>query len=289
MKIPASLAVLPLLSWLAVSPAQADDVYLVNGRVFEDVIAQVTDSHVRIRTADGTVSLPKEQVSKVVESESALAELLRRKETLRRAPEIRAADWLDLATWARTRGLERPAREAALTAAGIDPHLAGLEPLMRGLGYVFDAELDRWISYGDSMRRRGFVFSNGQWISRDEHQQNVRAREESLARQREAQRAAEQARAERRTETALQAAELALAREAVQASKPEKPALRGYDLFGGPLLLMPGWYVPLTPPGPGTGPNPPTEPRGPVGPRKRNDQFSYVPGSLLPGPLGSGY
>lgn len=288
MKIRAALAVLPLLSWLAVSPVLADDVYLVNGRVFEDVIAQVTDSHVRIRTADGTVSLPRQQVAKVVESESALAELLRRKEALHRAPEIRAADWLDLATWARTRGLERPAREAALTAAGIDPRLPGLEPVMRGFGYVLDADLDRWISYGDSMRRRGFVYSNGQWISREEHQQNLRAREEALARQHEAQRAAQQARAERRTEQALQVAELALAKEALSSSKPE-PLPRGYDFFGGPVLLMP-WYTPvLTPPAPNP-PNPPSPPhRGPVGPRRPNNQFSYVPGSLLPGNLGAAY
>jgi len=285
MKTRAALAVFPLLSWLSLSPAQADDVYLVNGHVFEDVIAQVTDSQVRIRTADGTVSLPREQISRVVESESSLAELLRRKEALRRAPEVRAADWLDLAVWARTRGMERPAREAALTAAGIDPRAAGLEPVMRGFGYVFDSELDRWIPYADSMRRRGFVYSGGQWISREEHQQNVRAQEETLTRRREAQRDAEQARAERRTEAALQAAELALAKEALSSSKPE-PAPRAYDLFGGPLLLVPGWYVPVTPPGPGPSP----QPRGPLGPRRHNDQFSYVPGSILPGgPLGSGY
>ena len=62
------------------------------------------------------------------------------------------------------------------------------EALRRAL----DEELDRWIPYAESMRRRGFVMAGGQWISREESEARQRAREEELARRR-AERAATQA------------------------------------------------------------------------------------------------
>ena len=49
-------------SLLVAVPALADDVYLVNGRKFEGVIAETAGSQVRIRMQGGVLSLPKDQV-----------------------------------------------------------------------------------------------------------------------------------------------------------------------------------------------------------------------------------
>ncbi|HEX2224550.1 MAG TPA: hypothetical protein VHN15_10125, partial [Thermoanaerobaculia bacterium] len=252
----------------------ADDVHLINGRVFEDVIAEVTESTVRIKMAEGSLSLPREQVARVVESDSSLEEYLRRKEALRRVAEVRASDWLDLALWARTQGLEHGVREATMTAAQIDPRLAGLEPLMRGYGYVYEAELNSWIPFSDSMRRRGLVYSRGEWIPREEYQ---RAQE------------AERARIEARLESSRRANAEARAayerRERLEREREEEKEARHrrrheQDVFDGPLLLFPGgFYLPVYPGRPGGGT--PETPRPGTG-----GGFTRVPGSLIPGNLG---
>jgi hypothetical protein len=268
--------------------ARADDVYLKNGRSFEGVIAEVTDSQVRIRMPGGLLSLPLSQVERVEKADSSFAEYLRRKEALRRAPEAPAGDWLDLARWARSRGLSQGARESALLAAQLDPHLSGLEPLMRGLGYVLDKELDRWIPYADSMRRRGFVQSNGQWISREEYAQRQRRQEEDLARLRAA-----------RAEVEARAAQVAQARrlaelEAREERERERRLYAAPENYGIPLYGFPGYWVapPPAPPccdgpgHPGGGHHQPPKP--PERPRIDNGSSTYtrMPGSLIPGRLG---
>ena len=110
------LPLLLLLSLMAV-PMFADDVYLINGRKFEGVIAETTDSQVHIQMQGGTLSLPKSQVLRVDTGDSSLAEYLRRKEALTKNPGARAADWLELARWAQAKELQQATREAALAAA----------------------------------------------------------------------------------------------------------------------------------------------------------------------------
>jgi hypothetical protein len=277
-----SLAAL-LLGLLSVPPVWADTVYLANGRKFENVIAETTEAEVKIRMPGGSLSLPRSHVLRVESSESNFAEYLRRKEAIRRG--ATAPDWLALARWAKSQGLEHGAREAALAAANLDPRLEGLASLLRPHGYVLDAQLDRWIPYADSMRRRGFVLSDGQWLSREEHTARLRAVEEELERRR-AERAATQA---ARATQAVREVELALAnlelRERLQ--RTEEP-----PVFGLPVAVYPGyWYgPPVTPchncgPGPGTGPRPepprPSPGIRPQTPRETHGVF-HVPGSLLP-------
>ena len=256
-----------LLSLVAV-PTFADDVYLVNGRKFEGVITETTESQVHIQMQGGTLSLPKSQVLRVDTGDSNLAEYLRRKETLKKNPGTRAADWLELALWTQTRELQQATRESALAAATLDPNLKGLEPILRGFGYVLDEQAGRWIPYAESMRRRGFVLSNGQWITREEHAANVRAYEEENARQR-AQRE-EQARAARADRLAA-LAELTVVRDLVRPSNPPAypPSLYPGPYFGGvPVIVLPGY-------GYGGGGHH----------REKPDpgSFTHIPGSLIPG------
>lgn len=275
------LASLLALGSFSLAPLAADDVHLLNGRVFEDVIAEVTDSQVRIKMAEGVLSLPREQVARVVESDSSLEEYLRRKEALRRVAEVRASDWLDLALWARTQGLEHGVRESAMTAAQLDPRLAGLEPLMRGYGHVYEEELNRWIPFSDSMRRRGLVYSRGEWIPREEYlraqemeRAQIEARMETSRRANAEARAAYDRRERERWERE---------RDRDDERKPNRGRAYDGDVHNGPLLLFPGgFFVPVFS-GPPAGPAPET-------PRQRGTGsgggFTRVPGSLIPGGLG---
>lgn len=262
------LPLLLLLSLLAV-PTFADDVYLINGRKFEGVVAETTDSQVHIQMQGGTLSLPKSQVLRVDTGSSSLAEYLRRKEALKKNPEARAADWLELARWAQTKELQQATRESALVAAKLDPNLKELAPILRGFGYVLDDEVDRWIPYAESMQRRGFVLSNGQWITREEHAANVRAYEEENARRR-AQRE-EQARNARADRLAA-LAELTVVRDLVQPSYPPPYASPFYPgpYYGGVPVIVYGY-------GGGYG--------GGHHPREKPDPYSFthIPGSLIPG------
>jgi hypothetical protein len=262
----------PLLFLASVPPAVADDVYLTNGRKFEGVIAETTDSQVRIQMAGGILSLPLSQVAKVEKGESNLAEYLRRKEDLQGNSRVRAADWLELARWAQSQKLPHGARESALRAAELDPRLEGVAPILRGFGYVYDEQLDRWIPYADSMRRRGFVLSYGQWITREEYGAAARARDEEAERRRLARQ--EQARAAREDRLAA-LTELVLVREVAESERQA----RGYRA---PLVVFPGYFFPpvFVPPGhrPGRRPSSAIDP---------NDGSPHsnirVPGSLIPG------
>jgi hypothetical protein len=259
------LPLLLLLSLVGV-PLFADDVYLVNGRKFEGVITEMTESQVHIQMQGGTLSLPRSQVLRVDTGDSSLAEYLRRKEALKKDPGAGAADWLELARWAQAKDLQQAARESALAAATLDPGLSGLGPILRGFGYVLDDQAGGWIPYAESMQRRGFVLANGQWITREEHTARVRASEEEAARLR-AQRE-EQARAAR-TDQLAALAELTLVRDLVQPAYPQYPG----PYYGGvPVYFYGGGYWG----GGGNGGHFPREKPSPY-------SFTHVPGSLIPG------
>ncbi len=146
-------------AWLAVfaagllaGAAVADDVHLKNGETFEGVIAEQVGESVRIRLEFGEIKLAASSVDRIERSESPLSGYLERRRDLRLA-EATATQWLNLARWARGHDLDHGYRESLLTAASIDPHLDALRPGMRELGYVYEAELDRWISEAEYQRR----------------------------------------------------------------------------------------------------------------------------------------
>src|ERR1700674_2928675 len=187
----ASLAI--LLGTLLGAQLLADDVHLKNGRSFENVVAEVGDAQVRVHMPGGVISLPRSAVERVDRSDWSSAEYLRRKQELtggeragnaRKAPASPASPasaWLELARWARGNNLPQGAREAALTAAEINPREPGLGGVLRGFGYVYEESLDRWISYDDAMRLHGFVQEGATWVSFEEHAAHVREQQETRA------------------------------------------------------------------------------------------------------------
>ena len=276
--------------------ASADDVFLMNGRKFEGVIAETTDTQVRIRMQGGVVSLPKSQVLRVEAKDSDLSGYLRRKEALRKSPDARAEDWLELARWAKTQGLEQGAREAALVAAELDPKLDGVATLLRGYKYSFDEQLGRWISYEESMRKRGFVFTQGAWISREEMAERARLQRESEARAHQMREAARADRAARQTEMLL-AAQTALLADTVRERERERYVAAPDAGYGWPVVVIPGYFPgsscrhgDCNPPsggGDGEGPGGGGHNTRPSGPTNRST-YTRVPGSLLPGDDGRG-
>jgi hypothetical protein len=272
----------PLIALLSLTPAVglADTVHLTNGRSFEGVMAEVSGSKVNIRMQGGVVSLPMSQVARIERGESTLEQYLGRKEALAKVGVPSASAWVELALWAQARNLDGASREAALMAARIDPHYAGLTDILRQHGYVLDESLDRWIPYSDSMRRKGLVLSHGEWIARAELDAEERAREEALDRQRarqiEARRAAREERLEELTA-------LAVVRETRRAEAPV------YPYYPPTVVVIPGYFtvpVPI-PPAPGA-PMPPVPEPQPREPRTNRGGFTRVPGSLIPGHYPSG-
>jgi len=262
----------------------ADTVYLVNGRTFEGVIAETTDGEVRIVMPGGSLSLPSSRVLRVEKSASQFAEYLERKKALARSG-AGAAAWLELARWAKTGGLAQGMREAALTAADLDPRLEGLAPLLRGYGYVLDEQLDRWIPYADAMRRKGLVQWNGEWISRHEQAARQLLEQEEIAR-RNAERAA--ARMAQVTQ-ATREAELALAQMELRQRISQSSA----GTYTMPVYVYP-WYVLPLPASPCRHHCGPQDLKPPMAPTQRDgeaqrdarESFTHVPGSLIPGRLG---
>ncbi len=265
------LSLLLLLS-LGSIPVLADDVYLINGRKFEGVIAEIIGSQVRIQMQGGTLSLPKSQVLRVDTGDSSLADFLNRKLELKKNPGARASDWLELARWAQARQLDQATRESALAASNLDPKLEGLAPILRGFGYVLDDQLDRWIPYAESMQRKGFVQSNGQWITREESAARVRAYEEESARRRAQQQ--EQARAARE-DRLVALAELSVVQNLARpAAPPQVPVYSNPYPYGVPLVVFPGYWG-ASGGAIGGGSNSPRRPDP--------GSFTHVPGSLIPG------
>lgn len=156
-----------LAAGLMTGQLAADDVLLKNGEEFEGVIAERDGAHVRIRLEFGELRIPADSVERIDSSRSALSVYLERRRALLEGGAT-ALEWLELARWARSQDLGHSYREALLEAAGIDPGLEGLEAGMRKLGYVFEAELDRWIPYEEQMRRAGLVPHRGEWVRPEE-------------------------------------------------------------------------------------------------------------------------
>jgi len=157
------------------APVTGDDVHLENGRVFEDVIATVTETHVVIEMEYGRMRLPRAQVARVEERTTPLETFRDRRSALLADPASPAGSWAQLALWAWAHGLERDATETALLAVRLDRNVEGLEGMLTHRGYERDSELG-WVPHAVAMERRGLVFYGGEWMT-PERRSELRAQE----------------------------------------------------------------------------------------------------------------
>lgn len=147
----AGCALVALGGWIAAAPAAGDRVVLANGEVFDGVVAEATDGAVRIRLAYGEITLAAADVVTVERRTTPLALYLARAASLDETSGARA--WLELAAWARERGLVHAARDAVLHAAAADPELPELAPWMRRLGYSLEGRPPRWVPFREAPLR----------------------------------------------------------------------------------------------------------------------------------------
>jgi len=227
-----------LVVFVAAGSVGADEVYLVNGKAFEDVTAEVVGDKVAIGlSGGGEIRLPLSHVERIERSETAMAVFRERARALFMDARSGAAEWLELAHWAREQGLRRAYRESALEAARRDPELPGVAGAMRELGYVFDQELDQWLPYSEAMLRRGLVPYGGDWVTPEERERMIRSADER-ARRRE-----QDERLDRLTRLVELQTEIELARGLAEAAQPDPPP--GYyprDYASYPVYVVPGHF-----------------------------------------------
>lgn len=161
----------PLLSRRAVAvcsalvlagAAHADDVHLRNGNVFEEVVAIDEGTSVVVRFGGGEMRLPKSRILRIDKALTSAQELAQRQQTLE--SNGGAADWLELADWAASKGLHSDSVAATLRAAEIDPEAQGLAPRMERLHHV-RVDGEGWLHESVVMRRRGLVSYRGDWVT----------------------------------------------------------------------------------------------------------------------------
>lgn len=278
----ASLAPLALLGGAS---AWADTVHLTNGRSFEDVVAERVGDQVVIQMPHGEMKLPASRVARIDKADTVYADYLVRKKAL--GPNATAASWLDLARWARERGFEAGVQEAARRTAELDPAIEGLGPYMRTLGYhSYDAEVGRWLTQSELMRRKGYELWDNEWVPRAEAERRDRAQREEREAKVAAQRAAREDRLGRVVELLTLREVERLAANPPAAAAPQQPTygfsyyLPGY--FGHPIVVIPHQPQPSSPGGGSPAPQPEPEHR------HQGLTFGYdalanrQPGSILP-------
>jgi hypothetical protein len=229
--------------FVAAGSVGADEVYLVNGKVFEDVTAEVVGDKVAIGlSSGGEIRLPLSHVERIERSETAMAVFRERARALFADARSGGAEWLELAYWAREQGLRRAYRESALEAARRTPELPGVASAMRELGYVFEQELDQWLPRSEAMLRRGLVPYGGDWVTPEERDRMIRTADER-ARRRE-----QDERLDRLTRLVELQTEIELARGLAEAARPEPPAAyypSPYPSY--PVYVVPGHFFPRHP------------------------------------------
>jgi hypothetical protein len=231
------LAACWLIAVLLAAVSMADVVHLKNGRQMEGVILQELPDQVRLRLPFGEIGLPRTSIERIELGRSTLAEYLDRRALLEVGPSG-AGEWVALARWAEVQGLGHSAREATLVAARLEPGLPALAPRMTAMGYVYDETYALWLPLDDLMRRRGYVQSNGRWLTPEE----ARALEQDrrLADAREAE--------NRRRDRLARALEIMVLTQLAQAEeerrlRQEVEATQGLPLWAGyPALVAPGYW-----------------------------------------------
>lgn len=214
-------------------PVAADDVYLKNGRVFEDVEAEIAGSKVIVHLPYGEIGFSLSAVERIEQSASSFSLYLQRRDELRANTDATADDWLGLARWARRLGLEHGTREAALTAARFDPALPGLDNVLGDLDFILDPETGRWMSREEKLQRDGYEWVDGRWLSVE--QQLARARmADEMARARQA----DEERRLTRAVLVLAAAQLA------DTSRPEpEPRAAEETVYAWPVAVFPNPFL----------------------------------------------
>jgi hypothetical protein len=150
-----------LLSLALVSAALADEVVLKNGSAFSGVVREEGD-RVIVEMDFGTMSFKKVDVRTISRNGEDLLSQFQQK--VRTATDVKSM--MELAAWARDKGLTARAAELYRKVLVLDPDQAEAR---KALGYERVNGL--WLTGDELMTARGFVKVGGRWMAKDTAQQ----------------------------------------------------------------------------------------------------------------------
>jgi len=236
-----SMTALALTLALA-SAASADEVVLKNGSAFSGIVREEGDRIV-VEMDFGTMSFKKVDVRTIVRGTDPITEFDAR---ARKATDVKGM--LDLAAWAREKGLGTRATDLYRKMLAIDPEQPDAR---KALGY--EKLAGQWFEGDDLLMAKGFVKYRGRWYPRDMAERLMR--DEELARQEN-----ERIELAKRVADQRHAEELARINQEQQRIDMEKQGLgywwkNGWVTGGAPC----GYLLPATlPPPQAIPPTPPT-------------------------------
>lgn len=150
----------------------ADDVHLDNGEVIEGRATRAGDKVV-IELESGTISLSADSVKRIHKRESNVERFERAYKSL---PADAVAERMQLANYCRDRGMRERERMLLQEVIERDP---SHEQARKRLGYVKTAE--GWVTHAEHMRATGKVQRDGQWLTREQAQEQDRREAQARA------------------------------------------------------------------------------------------------------------
>lgn len=139
-----------------VSAAAADEVVLKNGSSFNGIVREQGDK-VIVEMDYGTMTFKRVDVRSIQRGEDVLTQF---QEKARTATDVQGM--MDLAAWARDKGLAGRATELYRKVIVLDPHQAEAR---KALGY--EKVNGQWLEGDDLMTARGYVKVAGKWMTKD--------------------------------------------------------------------------------------------------------------------------
>ena len=230
----------------------ADEVLLRGGGRLHGIVVEHSADSIVVETGPGRITLPLARIERIVPGTSQLATYRRRAGALTSTD---VQGWLELALWAQDVGLATQARAAFEHVVSLDPANAKAQ---RGLGNVLLGE--RWVTPEESLRARGYVPFEGNWVTPAERDA---AMAERVAQAEAARAAQEQAARTREAEARARTAEAEARRAEADASASEAGGIPLWGSFGPGFVASPT-LIALCPvcrhrhaPGPCSGSQPP--------------------------------
>lgn len=141
------------------APARAEDVVTkVDGARLRGEVIQETPEFVKIKTAGGVITIPREEVVTVERAKDLRKELVDRRADVERAPS--AGRWIELARWCQDRDLWADAIDCFWKVVKLDPDH---KDARFELGF---RRLDgKWLTEGEYFKAKGYVRIDGRWVS----------------------------------------------------------------------------------------------------------------------------
>jgi len=155
-----AVAIAGLLSTVVI----ADIVVTNDGRRFEGEVVE-DGEHYIIKTKYGRVTVPADEVSKIIEKASP-SEVYREKLAELKLDEKLwnlAEEHYKLGSWCEKNRLRKEARERFMMAVALDPDH---DQAHQALGHV--QYLGRWVPLEEKMKAEGKVLVSGKWVSKEE-------------------------------------------------------------------------------------------------------------------------